>query len=233
MLTTMRRLRKAGSSRSSGIRVLLFVACLMLVMIVAACRSSADSANEGLKWRDFDVVPFMSERHPIKSIEEMERTGGFAFVFPSYVPEGMDKKMSLNAWVYGGEVANGESKIQGESMMIHRGRAESPIITIAEEIHSVPSGALVIERDFSSSDRVQDITIGDTNVFCELLPLSLDLGTDERHPRLECNWRAEDWRFSVSFDWSVTTPMPDDITEEMRQEAMKVVESIIVAPEHP
>ena len=90
-------------------------------------------------------------------------------------------------------------------------RKETPTIYISESVCSSSCFLLALPTQ----------QIGDTGVSCEVEPAG--------GWQLFCLWQADDKQFTASFTWQTdATPTPD-----VRSEATKVVESMILAPEHP
>jgi hypothetical protein len=205
---------------------LVLVVSLTLAVTAAACRSSADSKESPSGWRDFVVVPNPEDSNAVNSITEMERTGGFAFVFPSYLPEGTNNKIVLSASEGPSMTINGVVNKAGpvEAVAIQRGRRDSPDIGIGEMTKPFSTGFPGVTSE------AQHVTIAKTDVGCEAWPSQ---SNDPLNPILECDWLVGDRGFEVYFQWTVEQAIPGYVTEEMRHEAVKVVESMIVAPEHP
>ena len=206
--------------------IALAVASLMLALTGTACRSSS-SGTEGNSpdWGSFVEVPDSEYPTPTASIEEMERVGGFPFIFPSYLPEGMERKMVLGAWAQTVSVFDGVRKIggPGEEVAIYPTRLDLPYISIEERMAPFP------ESFPRSSTDVEHISIGNIEVACETHSPS----GEDRFPVMQCDWLTGEIGVSILFSWDLERAIPGLITEEMRQEAMKVVESMIAAPEHP
>jgi len=209
-----------------GRRVLMALASLMLAATVMACRSSS-SGTEGNSpdWGSFVAVPDSEYPTPTASIEEMERVGGFPFIFPSYLPEGLERKIVLAAWAQTVSTFDGVRKIggPGEEVAIYPTRLDLPYISIVERMAPFP------ESFPRSSADVEHINIGNIEVACETHSPS----NDDRLPVMQCDWLTGEIGVSILFSWDLERAIPGLITQEMRQEAMKVVESMILAPEHP
>jgi hypothetical protein len=215
-----------------GVGPLLVVVSLMLVTTVTACLPSAGNEDNPSGWRGFLVVPGSNPPVPwptpvpIGSIAEMERVAGFTFVFPSYLPEGMGNTIMLDASEGASVTENGVVTKVGpeEEVGIPRKDQAAPSITIEEQAKPFPA-------DFpDSSESVEYVTVAETEVGCKASPAP---NGDELNPVLKCDWLVGDRGFRVFFQWTVKQAIPGYVTEDMRQEALKVVESMIVAPEHP
>jgi len=211
---------------SSGPCLLVVATSLMLAATVMACRSSS-SGTEGNSpdWGSFVEVSDSEYPTPTASIEEMERVGGFPFIFPSYLPEGMERKIVLAAWAQTVSTFDGVRKIggPGEEVAIYPTRLDLPYISIVERMAPFP------ESFPRSSADVEHINIGNIEVACETHSPS----NDDRLPVMQCDWLTGEIGVSILFSWDLERAIPGLITQEMRQEAMKVVESMILAPEHP
>lgn len=208
--------------------IVLALASLMLVTAAWACSSSSGGSEPASEWRDFQVVPWLKESHPISRIADMEREGGFAFVFPSYLPQGLDNKISLRAWAQTQGVARIEIKDSEEGLLIYAKDTNCPQIIITEDVRSVAGGTPGPVSTFEPVARNGELDIAGTKVQCET-----STAVEDVNPMLECKWMHEDISFDALFAWRVQTPIPGLIDEQMRQEAMKVIESMILAPEHP
>ncbi len=185
---------------------------LPLIAILCACSSSPQNPANTVGWRDFVAYNGSSAPGPtpalLGSVEEMERIGGFPFVFPSYLPEGVSKHIRLGALAQSTSDPTPEETVQLDSE-----RKETPSIFIAESPCNPPC-------DFAGLTTHE---IGDTDVSC-------DVSSMEMWWSLECRWTIDDKIFTVIFDWRAVDATP---TDDLKREAMKVVESMILAPEHP
>jgi len=208
-----------GTIRKTGVGALAMVMSLMLIVVVAACTHSSGSDEDGVEWSGFFVSVEQSALEPIITIEEMERIGGFTFVFPSYLPDSTGGRMTLQAWAGTTTTTNGvlEEWGPGERVMIYPTRSDAPYITITEQMKPFSS----IFPD--SSGGVEDAVVANTNVGCKARTVG------EFGQVLECEWVVGEQRFGVFIQWTNS----GRITKEMRQEAMKVIKSMIVAPDHP
>jgi hypothetical protein len=213
-------------STTSRFGALVLVVSLTLAVTVTACRSSADSKESPSGWRNFVVVPNPEDNAAVGGIAEMERIGGFTFVFPSHLPEGMGNKLMLHALQARSTTENGAARKLGpeEVVAIPRGSGDSPNIAIGEMAEPFPVGF----PDWSNE--TEHVTIAETDVGCRASPSP---SNDPLSPILGCDWLAGDRGFRVWFQWAVEQAIPGYVTEDMRQEALKVAESMLVAPEHP
>jgi hypothetical protein len=200
---------------------LLAALATLLFLLAGACTSSADNGQIEPDWQRFTVVLDDGYPYSVDSIEEMERVGGFPFIFPSYLPQGMDDKIMVGASASPRFGINGVEYTLGpvERFTVCRGSLNAPYVTIEERQPPFP-------EDFPESAIGNDeITIGEASVVCDVrTPL------DALNPVLQCDWLAQDRGFHAAFQWTVGSPIPGYITEEMREEGLKVIRSIIEAP---
>jgi len=212
-----------GFGRRSSLRpssALLVALSTVLVLLAGACRPSADTAGEvELAGQRFTIVLDDEWPYSVVSIEEMERIGGFPFIFPSYLPEGMDGKMELSAWPGGEETVGGVQyeTYPKESVLIYRKRVDAPGITITQRKPPF------LEAYPDSTSAPESHTIAGTEVFCHV-------HNPWDHVVLLCYWLIEDRGFEALFSWTVGSPTPYFIAEDMREEALKVIQSMIEAP---
>lgn len=199
--------------------VLLATAALALLAGASACTSSTGGAEVELAGRRFTIESSDQSPHSLHSIEEMERIAGFPFIFPSYLPEGLDDRMKLSVWAGGEETVAGVPYTGDpeESVLIYSKRLDAPGITITERKLAFPEDYL--EPWYGRESH----TIGGTDVLC-------DVYTPWDYVDLLCHWVIEDRGFGASFTWAVGSPTPYFIAEDMRQEALKVIRSMIEAP---
>ncbi len=202
----------------------LMLTWLVLVAAVPACSSSAPAGGNananGVDWAEMHVSADNGPGlQPVPSVQEMENTGGFAFVFPSYLPAGNSDNIAVAAWKETTNVTFGvvQKGGPGERVKIYQARTDAPFVTVTEGMKPFQSG-------FADMSSLPDhTTVSSIDVGC----VDIDMG-DFGQIR-ECDWVVGDEGFRVEAQWTDANEMTDD----MRQEAMKVVESMIVAPEHP
>ncbi len=224
-MRAIRRVRPPTSWSTYGGGALIVLLSLTLASIISGCTSSAGSPGTPSGWRNFVVVVDKAYPTPITSIDEMERIGGFPFVFPSYLPEGMDNKLVLDAWVkttYSSTTGGRYEGGPGEKVRICESDPGAGCMFFVERMKPLP------ENFPQSSGDVTHTNIGNTDVACSVGPLS-----EDRNPVMQCDWLVGEKGFSTYFEWTLDHAISGYITEDMRQEGMKVVESMIVAPEHP
>ena len=194
-------------------------ATAVLALLAGACTSSTSSAEVELAGQRFTIESSDQSPHSVHSIEEMEGIGGFPFIFPSYLPEGLDDEMVLTVWAGGEETVAGVPYTGDpeESVAIGRKRPDAPGILIIERKLPFPEDYL------EPWYRRESYTIGRTDVLCDVEDAWDDVF-------FVCDWRIEDREFQAHFQWTVGSPTPYFIAEDMRQEALKVIGSMIEAP---
>ncbi len=154
----------------------------------------------------------------VTSVEDMERVGSFRFVFPSYLPPGMGE-VQLDASADTGGLSGGPLRWE-QVAITPPPRNDSPIISIREEDLTTCSSPPCFDgREIYLN--ASNETIDNTKIHCD---------TDSFLSQLECYWKTEDKWFDVTFTWGGNEPTP---TADAREQAMKVVESMISAPTHP
>jgi len=213
------------SSLRSPVAPLLALAAV-LVLVAAACTSSTSGAKVELAGQRFTIVSDESWFEPVASVEEMERVAGFPFIFPSYLPEGLGDKMKLSAWA-GGEATVGGVPIKddpNESVLIYSKRPDAPSIAITERKPLSP------EAYPEPSYGLEAHTIGGTDVSCYVQNSPGEVNTPFAELVFLCEWVIEDRGFQVGFSWTGESSTPGYIAEDMRQEALKVIQSMIEAP---
>jgi len=198
---------------------LLAALSTVLVLLAGACTSSTSSAEVELAGRRFTIVSSDQSPHSVHSIKEMEGIGGFPFIFPSYLPEGLDDEMVLSVWAGGEETVAGVPYTGDpeESVAIGPKRPDAPGITITERKLLSPED--YIEPSYGRESH----TIGGTDVLCDVM-------NPWDNVTLLCHWLVGDREFEAHFGWAVGSPTPGYIAEDMRQEALKVIRSMIEAP---
>lgn len=195
---------------------------LTFIAVLPACSSSSESQPQLVGWRD--LVAYHEPNLPgatpsLPSVEEMESIGGFAFVFPSYLPSGTGTRVHLSA---SKEVAGTAYLQPWEQVTIPPDDAGSRWVTIKEELESCNTPECV-DVEHSLWDAYGGQTVGNTLVGCNPLSSPEPYG-------IECQWWLGDKWFNVSFRWPIANATP---TDAMHEEVTKVVESMILAPEHP
>jgi hypothetical protein len=212
MLSTISKLPE--SKRLQGLASLAVLFGLVLSPLLQGCTRSSPGNGSNPDWLAFTVD---TERMPVPgpavtvagSIQEMERIGGFSFVFPSYLPGGLGKDIRLGALA-----PSTSDSIPEETVQLESEREETPSIFISE---SLCDPACVVLGLITHK-------IGDTDVACSVSSMGNWL------QELECHWTTEDKIITVVFGWQQIDATP---THDMRQEGMKVVESMILSPTHP
>jgi hypothetical protein len=213
-------------TRLSVIVLLVVWLLLALSLLFGACggRSSSDSDAD---WSSFTTVegPGLAS----SNLDDLSRHAGFRFVLPSYIPPGVSHRFFLSSQVTptleGGGVVNlmpddnAPRDIQIGIQINEQLRAES----------GPPS---------KSYGRDYDVhRIGGVDVGC------LTETPDERWPTptpnegypagLTCEWETEQLWFLVGFGWRTESGATPEVTPERRDEAMRVVTSMIDDPYVP
>jgi len=198
----------------------LALTSVVVVAAIVACSSSAPSSGTNPDWGKMRVSADNEPGlQPVSSVQEMENMGGFAFVFPSYLPAGNSDNVSVAAWKETTTVTFGvvQKGGPGERVKIYQARTDAPFVTVMEGMKPFRSG-------FADMSSLPDHTTAlGTDVGCD----DIDMG-DFGQIR-ECDWVVGDEGFRVEAQWTDANEMTDD----MRQEVMRVVESMILAPTHP
>jgi hypothetical protein len=199
------------------------LAIVAALLLAGGCTSSANNGDSRLDWGSFVVISDEGSQYSVGSIEDMERVAGFPFVFPSYLPEGMDNKLELAAWVESTRSINGvvDKAGPGEQVIVYREDSNAPYITIQEQAPPLP-------HVYPDPDLGEETRVGESVIACRAF-----YAKDEFNPMFECQWPVGEKGFRVFFQWTVESPIPGHITGEMREEALKVVRSMIEDPYRP
>jgi hypothetical protein len=205
-------------------RLFLVVFCFLATGV--ACSPQPLVGNGGIpKWHEFTVVkdedPFFASSS-YKSVEEMEKVGGFAFIFPSYLPEHMSPKMNVYA-ARPSITLNGETTTYGpfEEIAIFRGVYDAPYITLSQQLPPLPDHGIATKDAAFTSD------IAGQSVWCVAEDPANEGGVN---PILECEYLMQDRAFHFLFQWRVDKPVEGLVTDDQREEALKVITSMIEAP---
>jgi hypothetical protein len=194
---------------------LLVLLWLLLIPAGVACSSSDTAGNSPIDWRSFTIVPNEDDPDSVDSIEEMERIGGFKFRFPSYLPEGVDNQMELEAWE-GGEVWE-------DGVLQRKGGPEESVLIRTRPPYTV--GIRLTERAPPLSEAPWGIELyrmAGVEVDCDFMSNSDFL----------CIWRHDDMQFLLFVGWTseLATASQTPVADVMRQETLKVIRSLIEAP---
>jgi precorrin-3B methylase len=150
----------------------------------------------------------------------MQSAGGFKFIFPSYLPGGMSTSMAVDAVPASG---SGDNAIGGaEEVMIFSGTSDSPTIAI----HEQQPPLLQAYADIALDENAVETDVAEERVFC----VAEDVANDVTNPSLKCVYITNDQAFAFLFQWKVDTPIAALISDAQRQEALKVITSMIEAP---
>lgn len=211
--------------------LLATVISTLLCLPAPAC-SHDDRAKSGseVDWNSFKPIEMQGLRS--SSLEELGEQAGFQVVLPSYLPEGMSKTFLLSS----------------QDIPVERGRAfiglaptldsGAPTMQIDENLRD-PSGP---EPKYGSGFEVS--RIGQTDIGCSIHitsngelqavgrtpPPGGATRDPELYPNLSCEWADGDLEYLLQFAWKLPEPVPGSITPEMREEAMKVIASMIENP---
>jgi hypothetical protein len=202
-------------------------AVLVTALLSVGCHNDKAALGVAVDWKTF--VP--ADQADL-TIDELDRDTGFSFHLPSYLPRGI-----TNAYI-----ASAEQESAGNQQAVHAMVRvfRSPQIPGGPDIEM---SEWLLEADKFSGENtlgIQLAEIAETAVACYLEP-GFYLETPPppdfdpavgggRNPSLVCYWDRDELHFHVAFRWSVVQPLPGLITSDMRDEAMKVVTSMI---EHP
>jgi hypothetical protein len=203
---------------------------LMSALLSAGCHNDKAVSGVAVGWKTF--VP---AGQPALTINELNGATGFSFHLPSYLPRGI-----TNAYIASADhVGAGNQQAVHARVQVFR----SPLSPGGPDIE-MTEWLLEANRFYRENTLgLQFIGIGQTTVACYLGPSAyletppppdLDpmLGGG-RNPSLACYWDGDELHFHVAFFWSVAQPLPGLITQDMRDEAMKVVTSMIEDPYVP
>jgi len=232
----------------------VLAALVPLILPVAAC-SGRDSTRSGerVDWSAMVPVPFPTPGIHL-SIDELERQSGFRMVLPSSLPYGM---MSYIA-TWKQENPFDERSFRASVTVPHNPFAVgSPQIEMTEWQRQ-PNYLADDQEDNAGADIVvpfwqrhgeENLRIDGSSVTCHPepqyllqtppppLPEGWALATaapgEPREVELICSWDTQQLHLQVSFSWIVTDLTPELISTDMRDEAMKVVTSMIEDPYVP
>jgi hypothetical protein len=153
----------------------------------------------------------------------MQSTGGFTFIFPSYLPAGMSTSMAVDAAAQTSSADSSVTYGPAEEVRIFGGTPDSPHITIQEQ---TPPVSLAYASIVNSDKAVQTELAGQP-VWCIAEDVANGNGTN---PGLKCVYFGQDRGFAFLLQWKVDTPVPGLVSDAQRQEAFKVITSTIQAP---
>lgn len=220
------------------IQCALALACLSPI----ACDSKHASDLE-VDWQTMAATPsFYDGSDTVLTVEGLQDQSGIRLILPSYLPSGIASYTAI--WE------------DYSSRAIIRIVKVPPLSEDPVEVEIIESA-----KQASGSERYQGMptpvqearSFDDTDVACRLEPQSLlqtprptpqiissggitvteVVPAADSTPEMICHWSAWDVEVSVTFSWTLPEPIPSLITPEMREEAMKVVRSMIEHPHSP
>ena len=218
--------------------VLLALSCLVPVALLSfaavACQSDSVGGSDPVDWNAFSSMEKAGLR--TSNLEELNEVAGFHVVLPTYLPEGMSKTFFLSSQ---------ESRTE-------TGRAFIGLAPIPD------SGAPTIQFDERLRDPSEpepkygagfEVTrVGETDVGCSIhitgneeleavggyTPSPVHLTRDPGlYPTFICEWVNGGVSFLVQVAWNLPEPAQGGIAPGMREEAMKVIASMIEDPYIP
>jgi hypothetical protein len=206
----------------------------ILGLALLGCGSHEPGGGQGVDWDSFQ--PLSGPGIRTTSLEELQQAAGFELVLPSYLPEGMRNTFVLSTHVDPSLWPDHQAHIS----LLPQPGSGAPGIGIEEDLRD-PSEA---EPEYASSFEVA--RIGNTDVGCSIEILgpgmavggaTLSAGEPTRDPKqypiLVCEWVGEELSFRLLFSWESLEPVPGQIAPERREEAMKIIASMIENPYIP
>ncbi len=210
-------------------KVVLVSPAVLLILLGVSC-GTGGGASSGGEFNWDSITPVAGPGYQPVSFHEMGTLLGFQLILPSYLPDGMSNDVLMPAQedLLHDQMASG---ILG----LLPAQAGAPFISI-EEGRPQPN---IPSRGYDPDSDI--IRIGQTEVHCKLdtlargIPLGQTAGEPTRdpgqYPLLVCTWETDELYFDVSFSWEL--PESGDVTSDMREEAMKVIASMIEDPYIP
>lgn len=220
-----------GHYASTFQRASLVVAVLLLSLLGPACRSDKAVGGGGVDWGSFTPVAPPGEE--ALDIGDVESETGLPLVLPSYLPEGMSKNLIVSP----PENNTGEEEYVEIRVTLFPERREGLRIYINESLREPGTPQSVYPS------RSELAKIGQTDVACWVEPAQLlafptppppqPTEDPDRYPWLVCMWDTDKLEFDVHLRWGSPQPVPGEIAPERREEAMKVIASMIENPYTP
>ena len=211
---------------------ILLAAVISTFLCVPAPACSHDDGAKSdteVDWGSF--VPFEGDTEASLTILQAEEMVGFRLVLPSYLPEGMMKSYHVSA-----APASANQKRPSVGLWLFPAdlsEPQAPQITIHESLREPDASPL----RYSGRDTIE---VGGREVHCmlEIGPgLTVpELSTPEaqrdshQYSLFECGWETDNLRLDVEFLERLPETAQGDMPPEMREEAMKVVASMIEDP---
>jgi hypothetical protein len=214
-------------------RLLLAAVISALLCVPAPACSHDDGAKSDAEvdWSAF--TPVAPPGEAALNISDVERETGLPLALPSYLPEGMSRNLDVSP----PENNTGEAQYAKTRVTLFPTRRDGLWIYIDEALREPGTP----QRVYPS--RSELAKIGRTDVACWVEPpQSSPFPTPpppqptedpDRYPWLSCMWDTDKLNFDVDFRWGSPQPVPDEIAPESRNEAMKVIASMIEEPYIP
>jgi hypothetical protein len=209
-----------------------FLSALCLSAIAVGCSSSSSSssstpsssstgptaaAGSTPNWHSFSIT---KQDTTLSSVDEMQATGGFKFIFPSYLPAGAGTTMAVAA----APATTGDTPYgAAEEIMILSATADGPTIMVHEQKAPLPQTYV----DIATDEKAVQSIVAKYQVWCLPEDLSNGSGTN---PGLKCIYVTVDRAFAFLFQWQVESPVEGLVSDAQQQESMKVIASTIQAP---
>lgn len=208
-------MRSALQLRSRVLPLLIGIS-LAFALLQVGCGSSGPSKCDEVNWGGF--TPMQREGFRDSSLQEMVDSVNFRFVLPSCLPKGISRTFLLSTqWPQ-------ESVTQGMAglTLFPAEAISAPGVQIVESL----SSGMHLEPDSNTE------VVVDTLVECISVPPGIGFDTSTSGAMLSCRWYKDDVEFRVDCAWE-SAPSPGQVSPEMREEAMKVITSMIENPYIP
>jgi hypothetical protein len=228
-----------GHYASTLQRASLVAAVLLLSLLGVGCRSDKAVGGGKVDWSSFTPVPPPPGVRAL-NIGDVAGETGLALVLPSYLPEGVGKRFVISVSEYN----IGEVQYIGVTVTLFPTSRDDLGIYIDESKLKTgePTPEPGVPRRAYPPDS-QLAKIGHTDVACWVEvaqhsglptpPPPQPTEDPERHMIFRCGWYTAELLFDVDFVWGSPEPVPGEIAPERREEAMKVVTSMIEDPYIP
>lgn len=188
------------------------------------------------------------------SVDKLQQQVGFKLVLPSYLPQEMrvyhaSGAQTASTFPWASKENSWEASISISPLPSGGDELNIQIAERQRQADDLPLDPAYIDDATT--------TIGQTTVTCHLepqellmtppptpeqlimpdsegTPTSIFLSPESAlYPNYLCFWETDNLRLTVHFIWSLSEPLPGLITFDMREEAMKVVASMIEDPYIP
>ena len=201
--------------RSWFLPLLIGMSLASALLQLGCGRGSASKCDE-VNWGEF--TPMQREGFRDSSLQEMADSVDFRFVLPSCLPKGISRSFLLSTQWPQESVTQG---VAGLTLFPAEG-SSAPGVQIVESL----SSGMHLEPDSNTE------VVLDTLVECVSIPPGIGFDTSTSGAMLSCRWYKDDIEFRVDCAWE-SSPSPGQVSPEMREEAMKVIASMIEAPYIP